>query len=142
MSGRSFLDTNIFIYAVDQSDTRKAAIAVDLIREHAVYSTGVISFQVVHEFFNVAFKRFPAVMPPEEASQFLAVVFAPLLSVHSSVALCDDAMRIYRRFKLSWYDSLIVAAAAEARCGTLYSEDMQHGAVIQGIRIENPFLVH
>src|SRR5262249_37570227 len=101
---------------------------------------GVVSYQVVHEFFNVALRRFPQPMTAPEAEQYLQTVFRPLLAVHSSPALYLETLRITARHKLSWYDSLIVAAAAEAQCGTLYSEDLQHGREIDGVMIRNPFL--
>jgi predicted nucleic acid-binding protein len=54
--------------------------------------------------------------------------------------LFREALTIYKRHKLSWYDSLIMAAAVEAGCSVIYTEDMHHGAKIGGVRIENPFL--
>jgi len=139
MSGRAFLDTNIFIYSVDRIDQQKAKIALRIIQKHAAEGNGVISFQVVQEFFNVAFKRFPSAMTPEDAGTYLLTVFRPFLRVHSSIALYSEALSVRARFRLSWYDSLILAAAAEAKCAVLYTEDLQHGAAINGVRIENPF---
>jgi predicted nucleic acid-binding protein len=140
MKGRAFVDTNIFIYSVDRVDQRKAKIALRIIQDHAAGGNGVISFQVVQEFFNVAFKRFPSTMTVEDGGVYLLTVLRPFLRVHSSIALYSEALWIRNRFQLSWYDSLILAAAAEAKCSVLYSEDLQHGAQINGVRIENPFL--
>jgi predicted nucleic acid-binding protein len=139
MSGKAFLDTNIFIYSLDRVDPRKARVAMQLIREHAARGNGVISFQVVQEFFNVAFKRFAATMTPEDGTGYLLTVLRPFLAVDSSIALYSAALSICARYQLSWYDSLIVAAASEASCSVLYTEDLQHGAKINGVRIENPF---
>ena len=139
MSVKSFIDTNVFIYSFDRTDDRKSAIALQLIRKHALEANGVISFQVVQEFFNAAFKRFPSAMRPEDADGYLSTVLRPFLSVHSSIGLYGEALAIRSRHQLSWYDSLIVAAAAEAKCAVLYAEDLQHGAKINGVRIENPF---
>ena len=139
MSDKAFLDTNIFIYSLDRVDPRKAKVALQIIREHAARGNGVISFQVVQEFFNVAFKRFAAVMTPEEGTGYLLTVLRPFLAVDSSIALYSAALTICSRYQLSWYDSLILAAASEANCSILYTEDLQHGAKINGVRIENPF---
>src|SRR5579872_2635212 len=139
MSGNAFLDTNIFVYSLDRIDPRKAKNATSLIRKHARHGTGVISFQVVQEFFNLAFRRFPAKMTPEDGTGYLLTVLRPFLAVNSSVALYSAALSICARYKLSWCDSLIVAAASEANCSVLLTEDLQHGAKINGVRIENPF---
>jgi predicted nucleic acid-binding protein len=139
MSGKAFLDTNIFVYSLDRVDPRKAKVAVGIIREYAKHGNGVISFQVVQEFFNVAFKRFPAAMTPEDGTGYLLTVLRPFLAVDSSIALYSAALSICSRYKISWYDSLIVAAASETNCVVLYTEDLRHGAKINGVRIENPF---
>ena len=139
MSGSAFLDTNIFIYSLDRVDKRKAKTALRLIQDHAAGGSGVISFQVVQEFFNVAFKRFPSVMTAEDGGIYLLTVFRPFLRVHSSIALYSEALSIRARYQLSWYDSLIVAAAAEAKCSVLYTEDLSHGMKVGAVRIENPF---
>jgi predicted nucleic acid-binding protein len=139
MSGRSFLDTNIFVYTLDRTNPEKAGIALDLIKTHVAQRSGVVSFQVVQEFFNVAYKRFPSAMPMENGAEYLATVFRPLLSVHSSLALYSEALSVCRRYRLAWYDSVIVAAAMESGCVTLFTEDMQHGAKFGSVQIENPF---
>ncbi len=140
MSGRFFLDTNIFVYAFDASAPAKAKKAALLVRRAADTGQGIVSYQVVQEFFNVAFRRFAQPLSVAEAEQYLITVFRPLLAVHSSPSLYVEALRIVGRYKLSWYDSLIVAAALEGQCKTLYSEDLQHGREIEGMRIEDPFV--
>jgi predicted nucleic acid-binding protein len=69
----------------------------------------------------------------------LITVLRPLLAVHSSPAIYFEALRIAEKHRLSWYDSLIIAAALEGQCEKLYSEDFQHGRKIETLRIENPF---
>ena len=140
MSGRFFLDTNIFVYAFDPHAPLKARKSVALIRQAADTGSGVISYQVVQEFFNVAFRRFSPAMTVAEAEEYFGTVFRPLLAVHSSPALYLAAMRIKTQHRLGWYDCLIVAAAAEGGCDTLYSEDLQHGRQFGGLVIINPFL--
>jgi predicted nucleic acid-binding protein len=140
MSGRFFLDTNLFVYTFDVTAPAKAKKAAQLIRRAADTGEGIISYQVVQEFFNVAFRRFPRPMSTADAEQYLITVFRPLLAVHSSPAIYFEALRIVEKHKVSWYDSLIVAAALEGQCEVLYSEDFQHGRKLEGMRIENPFI--
>ena len=94
MSGRFFLDTNIFIYTFDSKAPAKAKKAVQLIRRAADTGEGIISYQVVQEFFNVALRRFPQPMNAAEAEQYLITVLRPLLAVHSSPAIYLEALRI------------------------------------------------
>ncbi len=139
MSARFFLDTNIFVYTFDAKAPAKAKRAAQLIRRAADSGEGIVSYQVVQEFFNVSLRRFSHPMSVAEAEQYLITVFRPLLAVHSSPALYVEALRILGKHRFAWFDSLIIAAALESRCETLYSEDFQHGREIEGLRIENPF---
>jgi predicted nucleic acid-binding protein len=139
MSGRFFLDTNIFVYTFDAHAPRKAKTAAHLIRRAADSGEGIVSYQVVQEFFNVALRRFAQPMTLAEAEQYLITVFRPLLAIHSSPAIYVEALRITAKHRLAWYDSLIVAAALEGKCEVLYSEDLQDGREVDGVRIENPF---
>jgi len=139
MSARFFLDTNVFVYTFDRKAPAKAERALHLVRQAVDKGQGIVSYQVVQEFFNVALRRFPQPLTVAEAEQYLVTVFRPLLAVHSSPALYQEALRLSGTHRLAWYDSLIVAAALEGECETLYSEDLQHGQKIEGLRIENPF---
>ena len=139
MNARFFLDTNIFVYSFDQTAPQKSARASELIR-HAVRSrNGIISYQVVQEFLNVAQRRFEHPMSAAEAAQYLATTLRPLMAVNSSVALYVEALRLGASCSLSWYDSIVVAAAIEGGAHVLYSEDFQHGQEFGSLRIENPF---
>ncbi len=100
----------------------------------------MVSYQVAQEFFNVALRRFVQPMLIAEAEQYLATVFRPLMAIQSSPALYGEALRLADRYRLPWYDSLIVAAATEGECKILYSEDLQHGHRFEELRVENPFL--
>src|SRR6202158_3803416 len=116
MSVRLFRDTNIFAYAFDAKSPAKAKRAAQLIRQAADSGNGVVSYQVVQEFFNVAFRRFQQPMNVAEAEQYLITVFRPLLAVHSSPALYVEAMRIAGRYRLACYDCILVAAALQSQC--------------------------
>jgi predicted nucleic acid-binding protein len=138
MNARFFLDTNVFVYSFDRTPN-KASRARDLIREAVTTRKGIVSYQVVQEFFNVALRRFAHPMSVAEAEQYLSATFRPLMAVHSSHALYAQALQFSNRYRLSWYDSLIVSSAIEGECTVLYSEDFQHGQRFGELRIENPF---
>ena len=140
MNDRFFLDTNIFVYSFDEGSPSKAKRAGQLISQALETRKGVVSYQVVQEFFNVASRRFPGRMRRDDAEQFLSTVFRPLLAVHSSPSLYLEAIQIAERYRLPWYDALIVAGAIEAKCRVLYSEDFQDGQKFSNVEIRNPFL--
>ena len=139
MSGRFFLDTNVFVYSFDAGSPKKAAQSARLIKSAIETRGGIVSYQVVQEFFNVALRRFAKPMSTADAEQYLSTTFRPLLSVHSSPALYGEALRIGARFRLAWYDSLIVASAIEGQCDVLYSEDFQDGQEFGSLVVSNPF---
>ncbi|HEX5283566.1 MAG TPA: PIN domain-containing protein [Bryocella sp.] len=140
MSGRCFLDTNVFAYCFDPRDLRKRTRANELVRTGLEKRSAVISYQVVQEFINVALRRFEPRMTLAEIRQYATGVLRPLLAVNSSMALTHRALDIAERYRFSWYDSSHVAAAAQAQCEVFYSEDLQHGQRIEGLQIVNPFL--
>lgn len=140
MNGKFFLDTNIFVYAVDRAAPAKAAKADKLIDLAIASRRGVVSYQVVQEFFNVAIRKFPRPMSIEESEQYLAAVFRPLLAVHSSLGLFSEALFLQQRYRFGWFDSLMMASALQAGCATFYSEDLQHGFQVGELRVENPFV--
>jgi predicted nucleic acid-binding protein len=135
-----FLDTNVFVYCFDRTAPVKARRALQLVRAAVETRKGIVSYQVVQEFFNVALRRFARPMATSDAEQYLSTVFRPLLAVHSSPSLYGDALRLSAQLRFSWYDALIVAAAIEGHCSTLFSEDLQSGQHIGDLEIKNPFL--
>ena len=140
MNGRIFLDTNIFVYDIDvEAPKAKKHVAYNLIRDALTQRRSVVSYQVIQEFLAVAVRKFSSSVTIPDARRYLEAVLKPMLAVHSSVDLFHEALDIGARYQLSWYDSLIVAAASEASCSVLYTEDLRHGAKINGVRIENPF---
>ena len=139
-SGRFFLDTNVFVYSFDRGSEGKRAQAVQLIQTALSSHKGVVSFQVVQEFLNLALKRFARPFDRSDAEAYLSTVLRPMLAVHSTAALYSEALRMAFDGGFSWYDSLIVAAALQAECGVLYSEDLQHGRKVGALEIVNPFL--
>ncbi|HEV2646554.1 MAG TPA: PIN domain-containing protein [Acidobacteriaceae bacterium] len=139
MKDKTFFDSNIFIYAYDVRDARKQGVALNMLQRARDEGSLVISYQVIQEFFNFALRRAAVKMRHEDALRMLTEVFRPLEIVAPSLLLVSEAIRIQERFKLSWYDSLIVAAAEHAGCAVLYSEDLQHGQQFGGVTVRDPF---
>lgn len=140
MSGRYFLDTNVLAYCFDPRAPAKQSVANRIVREGLEKRTAVISYQIVQEFINVALKKFEPRLDVPDLQQYVNAVLRPMLAISSSVALCDHALEIWQRYRIGWYDSLMVAAAVESGCDVLYSEDFQHKQQIETVRIVNPFL--
>lgn len=138
MSAEHFLDTNILVYMFDNTDAGKRRQAVDLVNESLTQGSGCISFQVVQETLNVLIRRLGFVA--EDSRRALEQVLVPLWQVYPSAPLYQDAISIQGRYGFSFYDSLIIAAALEAGCTRLYSEDLQQGQQVQRLTIVNPFL--
>lgn len=139
MNDKFFLDTNIFVYMFDASAAQKAEKARRLIKQAVSTRKGVVSQQVVQEFFNLAFRKFQPAMTLAEAEDYLSTVFQPLLVVQS-VQTYKEALQLHSRYRLPWYDSVIVAAARESGCEILYTEDFQHAQRFGELRVKNPFL--
>lgn len=139
MSGKDFLDTNIFVYAFDKTAPVKMKKAGAIIRGALEQGTGVISTQVMQEFLNVAVTKFETPLSVPDCKEYLATVLTPLCAVYPDEGLYRDAMDIRVSTGFSFYDSLIVAGAVRAGCKRLFSEDMQTGRTVMGTKIVNPF---
>lgn len=128
----SFFDTNVLIY-LTSGDPARADRAEKLLAKG-----GAISVQVLNEVANVAHRKMQMSWP--EARSFLSILRG-LLSVHSvTTEIHETGLTLAERYNLSVYDAMIAASALAADCDTLWSEDMQHGMVIDGrLRIVNPF---
>lgn len=139
MSGRFLLDTNLLIYAIDPSDPRKQGIAQGWIATAMESGSGVVSYQVVQEWFNVVLRKAAAPLHPEEAKSLYRLWIEPLWQVQSSRELLETAIDLHRFDSISWWDSLILSAAIQGGCQRLLTEDLQHGRRIRGVQIHDPF---
>ena len=129
---RPFLDTNVLVYATLSDDPRR------LPAERVLESGGVVSVQVLNEFVSVARGKLNRSWDRIEAT--LDLIKSKVGRVRAvTLATHERAVGLARDHRLSFYDALIVAAAIEGRCDTLLTEDMQHGRVIDGLTILNPF---
>ncbi len=140
MSVDTFFDTNVFVYQLDPTDKRKHKVAEALVRGAMADESACISYQVVQECLNTVLRKAEVAMTPERARQYLDLVLLPLMKVGASPALYQRALDVQTRWRFSFYDSLIVAAALSAGCSRLLTEDLQHGQRIESLTVENPFL--
>jgi predicted nucleic acid-binding protein len=140
MNGRFFLAGNVFVYSLDEQSPGKAEIARRLIRTGLESEKGIVSYQVVQEFFHIALRKFAAPMPISDREQYRAITFRPMLAVYSSALLCGEALRIHGQRGVPWFDALILAAALQAECDALYGEDLQHEPTFGKLKIQNPFI--
>lgn len=139
MSARFFLDTNVLVYTFDPTAAAKRNKALALVRRALTQGRGVISFQVMQEWLNVALRKFRRPLTTAEAHRYIDEVLQPLCEVYPLPDLYHSALDLQQRWRYSFYDSLIVASALQAECDTLYTEDLQHGQQLAGLRIVNPF---
>jgi predicted nucleic acid-binding protein len=133
MNDKAFFDTNVLVYTVGQDDERTAPA------EALVAGGGVVSVQVLNELASVARRKLN--MTWDEIGEALAAirVFCPS-TMPLTIETHEAGLRIAAQYQLHIYDALVAAAALEADCTTLYSEDLQDGQVIDGrLTIRNPF---
>jgi predicted nucleic acid-binding protein len=131
MSAADFFDTNVLLYLLS-ADSAKAERA-----ERLVAAGGIVSVQVLNEFAAVAVRKLR--MRISEIKTVLSSVRALCTVKPLEVTTHDLGLQLAERYRYSVYDSLILAAALQARCSTLYSEDFRHGQKIERLTIVNPF---
>ena len=139
MSAEYFLDTSVLVYSFDKRSPEKQRIAQDLVGTALQERSGVISWQVVQEFLNVARHKFQSPLSLEESRAYYDQVLRPLCAIHPDFAIYARALSVQLETQYRYYDSLIVAAAECAGCSTLYSEGLQAGRSIGNLTIVNPF---
>lgn len=139
MSAKYFIDTNVFVYSFDERHPAKQARSLALIQAGLSSGTGIISTQVVQEFLNVATRKFAVPLKPEDCRIYLRMVLNPLCQVYPDLGLYETCLEVQAESRYSFYDSLIIAAAMRGGCEILYSEDLQPGQEIRGVKIVNPY---
>jgi predicted nucleic acid-binding protein len=138
MTESDFFDTNILLYAEIDDETQKHKIAKELVKKAIASGDPHINAQVINEF-TVNIHKSGKALPDVEiiVSEFLENFTVHPLAIH----ICQNAFRIARRYAFSFWDSLIIAAAIDAGCAILYTEDLQDGQIIDGIlTVRNPFV--
>ena len=136
MSGREFLDTNVLIYAHDARSPSKRDRARELIRRLMRERRGVLSPQVLQEFFAAATRKLG--MSSEDAGRRV-VQYSRFDVVTLGAADLVAAIDLHRLHHLSIWDALIVRAALNGACATLHTEDMQSGCVVESLTLRDPF---
>ena len=137
MTERSFVDTNILVYAHDKSAGAKQIMAADLLDQGIQTGRLVLSTQVFQEFFASAVKKLG--IDPAVARRTIEL-YGTLQVVTIDLPDILAAIDLQRLHQYSFWDTLIIRAALSARCSILYTEDLQHGQVIDGLKVVNPFL--
>lgn len=135
MNDKSFIDTNLLIYSIS-TDTAKASSVEALLQNSEEL---VISTQVINEFVHTCYRK--NLLPGQDIQRVVEdfLLFFELSTLDESTIF--SAFDLKARLGYSWYDSLIIATAIASDCSILYSEDLQHGQVIDGrLTIQNPFL--
>ena len=133
MSDKAFFDTNVLVYVVGQKDERTASA------ETLIAGGGVVSVQVLNELASIARRKLG--MTWDEIGEALAAIRVLCPSpVPLTIETHEAGLRIAAQYRFHIYDALVAAAALEAECTTLYSEDLQDGQIIDGrLTIRNPF---
>jgi predicted nucleic acid-binding protein len=134
---RTFFDTNVLIYTDDLSNFVKQKRALEVLNQHKLAKTGVLSLQVLQEYFVTVTRKYG--VDPGVARRKIEL-FATFDVVEPALSDVLAAVDLHRLRHLSYWDALIVHTAKQAGCLVVLSEDMQHGQVIDGVRIVNPFL--
>jgi predicted nucleic acid-binding protein len=138
MSANTFLDTNILVYAYDEHEPEKQIRAQTLLRTAIQEESAVLSVQVLGEFFVVVTRRIRKPLSASDAEKIIDTLsILPVAEI--DLNLVKRAIAIQTRYRISYWDSLIVAAAERAGCSTILSEDLSHGQKYNGVLVENPF---
>ena len=137
MSGKTFVDTKVLIYAHDADAGRKREIAKGVLRELWSERMGLLSTQVLEEFYVNVTRKIAAPLSKDSAHAVVSAYASWCREI--TLEEISAAFRIEDESRLGFWDSLIIASAAKAGASRLLSEDMNPGQTISGVRIENPF---
>ncbi|MCC6130903.1 MAG: PIN domain-containing protein [Acidobacteria bacterium] len=135
---RQFLDTNVLVYAFDVSAGAKRSRAKELIASLAESREASTSLQVLQEFFVTITRKVPAPLPIEEARVLVDQLSHWHLHCPDRTDLLS-AIDLSTRFRLSFWDSLVLQSARRLHCETLWTEDLQDGQVLENVTVRNPF---
>ncbi|KAA6455706.1 PIN domain-containing protein [Acidobacteria bacterium AB60] len=134
---RSFFDTNVLIYADDGASPDKQRKALDLIKKHLRGRTGAVSIQILQEYFVAAEKKLSV---DADLIRRKVEVYSRFHVAEPRVTDILAAIDFHRLHRLSFWDALVLRMAKQAACTVLLTEDLNHGQIIDGLRIVNPFL--
>lgn len=135
---RTFVDTNVLVYLFDDAEKKKQARAKERLARERGERELVISTQILQELY-VALTRGPSPIASHEIAATAVREAAALTVVQVDVPLIASSIDACQRHQLSFWDALVLRAAAQAGCDRLLSEDLNAGQVIDGVVVENPF---
>jgi predicted nucleic acid-binding protein len=133
---RRFLDTNVLVYADDLDAGAKRTRARKVLSDSIRTGEGVVSTQVLQEFFTIITRKLGV---EADAARRKVEPLGEMHLVRIELPMILDAIDLHRLHAISFWDALIVRAAAVAGCAVLLTEDLQDGRVLDGVRVENPF---
>jgi predicted nucleic acid-binding protein len=136
-----FFDTNVLVYLFDRDSPNKAAVARQLYSRLVGERNGLVSVQVLQEFFVTLSKKFTVTLSPDDVEREVRDLSALLTVIETDAALVLDSIKLSRRYKLSFWDSLIIQAALRGGASVLYTEDLQDGQVFESVTVKNPFTI-
>ncbi|GAB6886537.1 PIN domain-containing protein [Desulfothermus okinawensis JCM 13304] len=137
---RAFFDTNILVYLHDEGSPEKRSIAKELVSMWFPTGKMVVSTQVYQELYVVLTKKLRPPLSSHIALEELKKLNLGVRTVVIIPPLIFEAITIQKENKISFWDALIVSAAIYGRCKVIFTEDLNHGQIIKGVKIENPFL--
>ena len=141
MIDKVFLDTNILVYLFDKSEKEKQTRVKKLIADHLPQTRMFVSIQVINEFINVTGKKIASPISPIQQKEIIEFINDIFIITPLILNTTLNALEISQKYKLSFWDSLIISSALENKCSVLYSEDMQNGfSIYNKIKIVNPFI--
>lgn len=140
MNGKTFVDTNVLLYAYDRTSVTKQNAARKVLHGLWLDKTGVLSMQVLQEFYFNVTRKIASPLPQTTARKI--VVTYSRWCVGASPTQIAAAFSIEDKAKISFWDALIVASALSGGASRILTEDMNHGQRIAGLLIENPFVAH
>lgn len=138
MTAPVFVDTNVFVYAIDVAAGDRHVAARRWMESLWQERTGRVSVQVLQEFYVTVTRKLRPGLEPAEAQGVVRTLF-PWAPIEITPTILDRAWAVESRYRLSWWDSLIVASAQSAGCRTLLTEDLQHGQDFDGVIVRSPF---
>jgi predicted nucleic acid-binding protein len=138
MSDRTLVDTNVLVYALDDSEPQKRDIAREALGSER-YGELVLSAQVLSELYVAITRKLDRPVPQEQAVEVVKRLGLSNHVVAIDTALVRHSIEVSRSAQLSYWDGLVVAAATQAGCSRLLTEDLNDGQLIGTVRVENPF---
>lgn len=138
MKDKCFLDTNLIVYTCDESEPLKQKENIEFLNQIHEKSQPVISTQTLGEFFNVAVRKLS--LSKQDAMTETKRLASSFPVYEITVENVSHAMKISNEIQYSYWDSLILAMAIDTGCSILYSEDLNSGQEIEGLKIVNPFM--